>query len=719
MSQVSRYWQWIRVDGAGRRQFEQISAAQTFVQDQFASLIDAQDQVPDAVLQRQLYQQMQTASEQHGHAQVPRLAELCLRCFISSALEQICAELVTHVGPTYDLTQATLLPVLLSQTSITALGSEAEEQEGDALGDRILQTFEPDQGDLDAWVRYQVRHTRQVNAVLQDHGLYLISDWTLLNHTALPHLEQILSQRHHLPRPDIHQATQLLTRYHVICRHEHRCQRQAGTPCESLEPTTAQLSQIAQALLATRPHPQSTPMALAPAQVLTQLRRLAAQLHATEVGSMTHPLREPALSQTVASVPTTAVPLTAAQIHQALQWSQSAICEPRQWYVYRQGLALLGFESWLQARAGDLVLQRDRCTLLQPASAHLLHALCNLQVGPFRLCVLATDLSGTDQVFVPRAAMELSDYLPHFFVLVMVQEDEDRVWVQGVLRCDRLAHNHQTSPLSVQSDWTYALPHQWFDPDPNSLLLWLRHLDPTPLSPLAIAPALDTPPPPSRLELEQLLPHLRACKSNIWQVLSWSQVVAILKDPVLIHWLYQAQRSQSDTSSSASTSQPDTLASAPTGDRVLQGTINTGLWLRQEMDPLAQQLSWVMLPPFTTVLQAAGADVTAMVRDLQHQGIHIPVTAGGAYRDLRLAQGAVTVVYPDVAPPLGDQSQPRMDATLNSGTSTPNHAHSDDPSAGPRCDSAAGDPNPDAGLGVHLSLCQGRGHLGGTVLGHH
>ena len=346
------------------------------------------------------------------------------------------------------------------------------------------------------------------------------------------------------------------------------------------------------------------------------------------------------------SLSSAVVPLSMAQLNQAFEWSQTALCEPRQWYIYRQGLAVLGVAAWFQDRCCDLELRWERCSLLQPAYAHLLYAPCTLTVGAFRIGVVTDCPLGQSPVSVPRAALELPEFLAHVLVLVRVHTEQHWVQIQGGLRGDHLTQMHQTTPLQLRPDWTYALPHHWFDRDPTHVLLWLRCLSPTALTLSPVVSSPEVVPPPSRLELERLLPYLRASKSNLWEIFTWAQAIAMLKDPVLLHWLYQAQRSTDAIESPPSSSQPLMVVSTPTDQRMLQGTINSQRWLPQEMEALTQPLTEETLTPLppryrSRLFQVVGADGIALIKALEYEGIDSPSTASGGYRDLRLGQLAL------------------------------------------------------------------------------
>jgi hypothetical protein len=72
-----------------------------------------------------------------------------------------------------------------------------------------------------------------------------------------------------------------------------------------------------------------------------------------------------------------------------------------------------------------------------------------------------------------------------------------------------------------------------------------------------------------------------------------------------------------------------------------QHAINVGLWLRDELDRVAQEFSWILLPPtsFRSEFRALGAPIeqfnNAIVQLMSQGGIVIPPQAREAYRNLQ------------------------------------------------------------------------------------
>jgi hypothetical protein len=334
-------------------------------------------------------------------------------------------------------------------------------------------------------------------------------------------------------------------------------------------------------------------------------------------------------------LPTEAIDLSPAVFDQALNLSAQIPHEERQWQTYLNALALGGFEEWLGARATDLRLNKEKCTLLQPFMANAIDAVSHLQVGQFKLCLIAMGSLTDEEVTVPRAVVDLPEYVAHFYVLVEVQEEQETALVQGFLSYEQLMNQRDQCCLEAQEDWTYQLPLQCFDHNPDRLLLNLRCLEPTaiPLPERVSQRSMQLA--RQRSELEALLPELQSSIRQLWQVLTWEQGTLVLTNPELLNWVYQLQQPAG---------QPESLTAlkkhlADTLQMVTQPAVNAGRWLLGELDELAQELSWVLLPSLAPMraMRSPVEEFQAIVTQLRQTEVEIPLEARGAYRDLRLA----------------------------------------------------------------------------------
>jgi hypothetical protein len=361
------------------------------------------------------------------------------------------------------------------------------------------------------------------------------------------------------------------------------------------------------------------------------------------------PRNSPDLLLDFQALPVEAIALEPSRIERAARLSRQIANEGRQWQTYLNALALFGFEQWLSERAADLPVNRERCTLLQPQYASAIPAACNLEVGEFKLCLLARATLSDGAVALPRAAIDLAEYAAHFYVVLTVEEEQEEATIVGFLRHDQLAVRLQSANLQAEPDWTYELPLAWVDSDADRLLLYLRCLEPTAI-PLPAVPVNRLAPLPAlQAELPPLIPQLQSPDCLLWQVLTWEMGAALLGSPELLDWLY---RLQTQTPTTRQTLASFTSQLSQILQRLTQRVINVGLWLQNELDEFAQNLSWQLLPapvlvtlPLRSLKRAAGGspseEFEAILAELQRTGMEIPSNARGACRDFNLGDNAL------------------------------------------------------------------------------
>ena len=295
MTAASRYWTLLRIDAAGKRKIEEITSAKTFFLAAFPDCSDG-GEVPDAQIQRQLCYWMREATDegvdlsfwQEGEAKNQStadellksnankryLAELCLQCFVSHQIARVCQQLEIQFGVEHGFTSGDLLARVLDFKA-NRQGREATtpvKTSYQSLPDDILQSFDPEQSTLATWTTRRVKHNRDLNDFLLEHGVYLVSDWAILNDTTPKQLQRIFWQFHQLTPLEIEQAKQLLESYHAVYRASRLKARQQGIKGQCLPPTTAQLQQMQQRLST-----QSNQM-LRPETLMSQLQEIASRL---------------------------------------------------------------------------------------------------------------------------------------------------------------------------------------------------------------------------------------------------------------------------------------------------------------------------------------------------------------------------------------------------------------------------------------------------------
>ena len=268
---ASKYCQLMRLEATGRSKVEEIVSAREFLQKQFPELI-AQTEVPDLVIQRQLLSLLDNGSKKLAEDTKNQLmAQTCLRCFISRQIEQVCIQLEVQFGQEHGFNRYDLFPFVLDDTlddSRNTGSSRVNQSTYKSLSMKILETFDPEKANLSTWTTRLVKQNRELNSFLLEHGVYLISNWAILNDTTPKQVGRILAEFHHLTSPEIKQAGFLLESYHAIYRHDRLKQRtKVKGKCQS--PSQGQLERIAYLLN------QKTDLVLSSENVLFQLQELA------------------------------------------------------------------------------------------------------------------------------------------------------------------------------------------------------------------------------------------------------------------------------------------------------------------------------------------------------------------------------------------------------------------------------------------------------------
>lgn len=323
-----------------------------------------------------------------------------------------------------------------------------------------------------------------------------------------------------------------------------------------------------------------------------------------------------------------AIPLAPASINQAIQISQQIKNQGRQWQTYLTVLALFTFRQWAEERIPKIALNQEECSILQPQYANIIEAACNLKLGDFKICLLAIGRLTEEKVSIPRAAIDLPEFTAHFYVVVEVAEELEEATIIGFISYDQLIKQFSSINFSQENDWTYRLPLAYFNSNSDDLLLYLRYLEPD-----AIAlPSIPVRPIDTlsimQAQLSPLLPQLRAGSRELWELLTWEKATEILTNPPLLNWLYQESIRPHQES------------------KLTQRILNVGLWLRDEMDDLARELSWVLLPAFNseklgvaggTAMRSPIEELEAIVTQLERRGTAISAAARGACKTLNLA----------------------------------------------------------------------------------
>lgn len=268
----SRYWQLVKIDAAGRRQIQEITPAKAFFLDMFPTAT-VNDDLPDVEINKKLLQLSQNIP-----ADRCLLAERCLLCFISWQIEQVCLQLEAKFGTVHGFKSADLLLCVLDDDGkLKPVGNYQ------SFSRQILQSFDPEKSNLTTWTNTRVKQNHRLNKFLLECGVYLVSDWAILNDTKPKQLQRIFTEFYSFTAGEILQAQQLLESYHDIYR-TARLEQRGKKREDSLEqppkrrggkctiPTIQQLQAIATLLQSKIGQNLSSEI------VMAQLQKLAEQL---------------------------------------------------------------------------------------------------------------------------------------------------------------------------------------------------------------------------------------------------------------------------------------------------------------------------------------------------------------------------------------------------------------------------------------------------------
>lgn len=273
MASVSEYWQFVQLQATGQVNVQKIEAAKTFFQQQFPDWAE-RDRAADASRQRGLFQQMQQADEAEQS-----LPGICLRCLISNQILRVCRQLEAQFGSSHGFKTADLLPFVLDDRLTAPRAKSHPSSEFQPFAVRILQSFEPERGSLTTWIIRLVRNHRELNRFLLEQGVYMVSDWAILNDTQPRQLPRILGEFHALTPIEIEQASQLLRSYHAVYRRDRVEQRQSGSVGRCMPPTVVQLQEIARYCQALSKSPLAANLGTTTTETtLSALQSLASQL---------------------------------------------------------------------------------------------------------------------------------------------------------------------------------------------------------------------------------------------------------------------------------------------------------------------------------------------------------------------------------------------------------------------------------------------------------
>lgn len=270
MVSASWYWRFVRIGSSGGYITEDVPFVSVFLQ-QFSELAaeTTLETDEDRTTQRRLVAALKNT--QLGSS-VCFTAECALRCYISNHILRACTDLGNKFGSEHGFTVNDLLGFVLDDIDLTRSIRSSQPDDYEPFAAKILNTFDPEESSLSTWITILVRQQADLNRFMLEHGIFVQSDWAILNEKGPEHLRRILSQIYRLPDSEIDRACILLRSFHLIYRQQRR---QKGAKGRCLPPTEEQLNDIR----------NKATLSCSTKEVMSQLLSIAAYLRQYQVAA--------------------------------------------------------------------------------------------------------------------------------------------------------------------------------------------------------------------------------------------------------------------------------------------------------------------------------------------------------------------------------------------------------------------------------------------------
>ena len=258
------------------------------------------------------------------------------------------------------------------------------------------------------------------------------------------------------------------------------------------------------------------------------------------------------------------------QIEKAWQITEQVKAEKNKLQIYFQALALVAFEEWLNKREPNLSIDTKQNSLFNRESAQAINAVCNLQVGDFKVCLIPTVGFSDELIFIPETVVRVHEFLADFYVVIGVEDELEIAAIRGFNRYEDLVN--MIAKIPVLSDTSYKVNLVQFHQQTDELLLELQCSSTADIT----------------------LPEASVNQTNH------------LKDLMQI---------------------------------LTQKTVNAGLWMQNQLDELAQELSWQLLPapsPLRKYQVTPAEDLDNILTEIDD--VEIPSVAARSYLNLELGE---------------------------------------------------------------------------------
>ncbi len=228
------YWTILRLSATGKAIPRVLPQVQQFFQTQFPDITAI-----DAKADRQIQSHLLNLSRSSFIQTDRDLAELSLRCYISRQIFSACQRLVAQFGTNYHFNLGDILPYVLEDDGRPQRGT------AEPLGLKILHSFQSERAGLSNWTTRLTRSQPDLVKFLLEKGLYMVSDWAILNDTNNGALERILRNFYQMSHIEAKQADHILRAYRLVYLPD-RASQSSHTAC--LPPTDEQLQRMTEVL---------------------------------------------------------------------------------------------------------------------------------------------------------------------------------------------------------------------------------------------------------------------------------------------------------------------------------------------------------------------------------------------------------------------------------------------------------------------------------------
>jgi hypothetical protein len=257
-----------------------------------------------------------------------------------------------------------------------------------------------------------------------------------------------------------------------------------------------------------------------------------------------------------------------------------------------------------------------------------------ITLGQHRLVLLPSDALDTQVLSVPQEWVDIPTWAADYYLGLQVDPEAKGIQIWGY-----------ASHCTLKAKATYDPIYRTYDLDRDFViadldLLWVAQrlgldekapLGPLPVLSPAVAELAPDAHPQALLDLSQPTPYSPRLD------LAFPTWATLIANPTWRHQLYQ-QRLASTQAGARTVAMPASKSPPPL-THLSQRVINAAIWLQDQVDQMAQELNWVLLPALaleTVGLRDRTLELTEILTQLQQRGFQIPPTARSAYHDFQM-----------------------------------------------------------------------------------